>query len=101
MSFSSGNVGGSEDLGVLNSRISAPPEKALAEPMMTSAFTAGSAAALFIPSMMPGRSTLPRPLTGGLFGDDDGDAVANGIGCCVAHGYSLVRRLGFDALKSG
>jgi hypothetical protein len=52
---------------VLNSRISAPPENALAEPMITSAFTAGSAPAFLMPSMMPGRSTLPRPFTGGLF----------------------------------
>ena len=60
-------VGDIVDLGVLNSRMSAPPEKALAVPMITSAFTAGSAAAFCRPSMMPGRSTLPRPLTGGLF----------------------------------
>ena len=66
-SLISGSVGDIDDLGVLNSRMSAPPEKALAEPMITSAFTAGSASAFFIPSTMPGRSTLPRPLTGGLF----------------------------------
>ena len=44
-----------------------PSRNAFAEPMITSAFTAGSAPAFLMPSMMPGRSTLPRPLTGGLF----------------------------------
>ncbi len=67
MSLISGRVGDMVDLGVLNSRMSAPPEKALAEPMMTMACTAGSASALCMLSAMPGRSTLPRPLTGGLF----------------------------------
>src|SRR3990172_10090431 len=59
--------GGANAFGELNSRISAPPENTLGEPQITAAFTAGSASALRMPSMMPGRSTLPRPLTGGLF----------------------------------
>src|SRR5215472_5511175 len=46
--------------------MSAPPEKALAEPMITTALTAGSAPAFLMPSKMPGLRTLPRPLTGGL-----------------------------------
>ena len=52
--------------GVLNSRMSAPPEKALSEPMMTRALTAESEPAFLMPSMIAGRSTLPRPFTGGL-----------------------------------
>src|SRR5262249_44178320 len=66
-SLISGSDGGTLIFGVLTSRMSAPPEKAFAEPMMTTAFTAGSAPAFLMPSMMPGLSTLPRPLTGGLF----------------------------------
>src|SRR6185436_20682487 len=59
--------GGSCDFGVLNSRMSAPPENTLGEPQMTAALTAGSASAFLMLSRMPGRSLLPRPLTGGLF----------------------------------
>ena len=41
------------DAGVLNSRISAPPEKALPAPVRTIALTAGSASALSRPLAMP------------------------------------------------
>src|SRR5688572_22842221 len=51
----------------LNSRMSAPPENAFAEPMITTALTAASASARLRPSIRPARSALPRPFTGGLF----------------------------------
>ena len=65
MSLTSGRFGGV--IGLLNSRMSAPPENALDEPIITTALTSGSAAACFRPSAMPARSALPRPFTGGLF----------------------------------
>ena len=61
------SVGVAVAFGVLNSRMSAPPEKALAEPMMSTALTALFLVAASRPAMMPVRSSCPRPLTGGLF----------------------------------
>ncbi len=59
--------GSAKVLGVLNSLMSAPPEKALPAPVITIALTAASARAFFTPSKMPLRVACPRPLTGGLF----------------------------------
>src|SRR5438105_2261843 len=64
-SFTSGRSGFSR--GFPNSRISAPPEKALLEPISTTALTAASASAVFRCWRIAARSALPRPLTGGLF----------------------------------
>jgi hypothetical protein len=63
-SLTSGNSGFSRAW--LNSRMSAPPQNAFAEPMMTAAFTEASASARFRHSISPARSALPRPFTGGL-----------------------------------
>src|SRR3990172_2732050 len=52
--------------GVLNSRMSAPPEKALPAPIRTTAFTFRSATARSMPSTIPWRRACPRPLTGGV-----------------------------------
>jgi hypothetical protein len=60
------SVGSAVALGVLNSRMSAPPENALPPPMSTTAWTAGSASARSMPAMMPLRSSWPRPFTGGF-----------------------------------
>ena len=54
-------------LGVLNSRISAPPENPLPSPTITTALMAVFSAALAIPSTIPVRVACPSPLTGGLF----------------------------------
>jgi len=61
------SVGSVSALGELNSRMSAPPEKALPAPVITMAFTAGSCAARCRPSTAAVRVARPRPLTGGLF----------------------------------
>src|SRR5215510_9643054 len=53
--------------GVLNSRISAPPENALPAPMSTIALTFVSAVARSRPAAIPWRSAWPSPFTGGLF----------------------------------
>jgi hypothetical protein len=58
--------GSASAFGELNSRMSAPPEKALPAPVMTIALTAASACARRRPSTIPVRSAWPRPLTGGL-----------------------------------
>lgn len=60
------SVGSCVALGVLNSRISAPPEKALPAPVITMALTLASSPAFTMPSTMPRRVEWPRPLTGGL-----------------------------------
>ncbi|MNL78101.1 hypothetical protein D3C87_2044170 [compost metagenome] len=49
------SVGSCMALGVLNSRMSAPPEKALPAPVMTMALTAASSSARVMPSTMPSR----------------------------------------------
>ena len=49
------NVGSAVALGVLNSRMSAPPENALPAPMSTMAATAASAFARAMPAAMPAR----------------------------------------------
>src|SRR5690348_3060119 len=53
-------------LGVPNSRMSAPLENALPAPVMTTAFTAGSAFALSSPCVMPTRVACDSPFMGGL-----------------------------------
>ena len=53
-------------LGLPNSRMSAPPEKALPAPVRTIDLTAASALAWASASVMPIRVAYPRPLTGGL-----------------------------------
>jgi len=53
--------------GVPNSLMSAPPEKALPPPAITTALTAWSAMAFSRPAAMPCRVANPSPLTGGLF----------------------------------
>ena len=65
-SISVRSVGSASAFGVLNSRMSAPPENALPAPVMTIAFTAASALARSMPSTTSVRSAWPRPLTGGL-----------------------------------
>ena len=57
--------GSASALGVLNSLMSAPPEKALPAPTSTTALTAGSAAARSSPATIPARTSCPSPLTGG------------------------------------
>ena len=52
--------------GVLNSRMSAPPEKYWEPPVTTMAFTASFSRASFSTSIRPRRIAWPRPLTGGL-----------------------------------
>src|SRR5690554_6186223 len=52
--------------GVLNSLMSAPPEKNLPPPVMTMPRTASSALAAAMASARPWRTARPRPLTGGL-----------------------------------
>src|SRR5882762_7905483 len=52
--------------GLLNSRMSAPPENAFAEPISTAPLTAGSPSPFFRYSMIAARSALPRLFTGGL-----------------------------------
>ena len=58
--------GSASTFGELNSLMSAPPEKAFPAPVMTTAFTAGSAAARSRPATRPLRSSHPSPFTGGL-----------------------------------
>jgi hypothetical protein len=53
-------------LGVPNSLMSAPPEKALPAPVITMALTAASALAFWRLSVRLRRVAWPRPLTGGL-----------------------------------
>ena len=60
-------LGSAVDFGEPNSRMSAPPEKALPAPVSTMACTAASACALFTPSAIARRVSKLRPLTGGLF----------------------------------
>ncbi len=60
------SIGSAVSWGVLNSRMSAPPEKALPAPMSTTALTSSSAAARSSPASMPLRNSYPRPLMGGL-----------------------------------
>jgi hypothetical protein len=55
MRISDSRLGSAPALGEPNSLMSAPPEKALPPPVMTTAFTAGSAAARSSPSAMPTR----------------------------------------------
>ncbi len=59
-------LGSASAFGESNSLMSAPPEKAFPAPVMTIAFTAGSAAARSSPATRPLRSSYPRPFTGGL-----------------------------------
>jgi hypothetical protein len=59
-------LGSARAFGVLNSRMSAPPEKAPPAPVITIAETAGSASARRTASTMPVRSAWPSPFTGGL-----------------------------------
>ena len=63
-------LGSAAIFGVLNSLMSAPPEKfclgALGSPISTMALTLASASARSSPATMPLRSSRPRPLTGGL-----------------------------------
>ncbi len=54
-SHSDSRLGSAIALGEPNSRMSAPPEKALPAPVMTMALTAASALALSMPSAMPRR----------------------------------------------
>ena len=60
------SVGSADDAGVLNSRMSAPPEKALPAPIMTTASICESPFARSSPAAIAERTTCPRPLTGGL-----------------------------------
>src|SRR4051794_23835118 len=53
--------------GLLNSRMSAPPQKAFADPMRMATFTAGSPSAFVRCAINAARSALLRPLTGGVF----------------------------------
>ena len=59
-------LGSASAAGLPNSRISAPPEKALPAPVSTMARTAGSALALSRPWVTANRVAWPKPLTGGL-----------------------------------
>src|SRR5687768_1459291 len=59
-------LGSCSALGVPNSLMSAPPEKALPAPVITIALTAASSRAFERPSVMPRRVAKPSPLTGGL-----------------------------------
>src|SRR3979490_2103194 len=60
------SVGACTALGVLNSRISAPAEKARPTPVITIAVTAGASSARSIASTMPVRVARSSPFTGGL-----------------------------------
>ena len=60
-------VGSVRAFGELNSRMSAPPEKALPAPVITTALTEGSSSARCSASTAAVRVARPRPLTGGLF----------------------------------
>ncbi len=60
------SVGSALAFGVLNSRMSAPPEKALPLPTMTMASQPASALALSIPATTSLRVSNPSPLTGGF-----------------------------------
>ena len=60
------SVGSAIALGPPNSRMSAPPENALPAPVMTIAFTSGSAFARSRPATTAERTAWPRPFTGGL-----------------------------------
>ena len=71
--------GSASALGVLNSRMSAPPENALPAPVSTMALIAGSYCARRTPSTMPVRRAWPRPLTGGL------SMVMTAMSPCVAY----------------
>ena len=51
------SVGSAMAFGVLNSRMSAPPEKTLPAPISTIAFTAGSASARSTPATSPERTS--------------------------------------------
>ena len=64
--ISSIRFGEAVDLGELNSRMSAPPEKARVVPVSTTALTDASAIARRMPASMPVRRSNPRPLTGGF-----------------------------------
>ena len=65
-SISCSRLGSASAAGVLNSRMSAPPEKTLSVPVMTMTFTALSSSARSSPSARVRRVTWPSPLTGGL-----------------------------------
>src|SRR5579863_1275759 len=58
--------GGVPAFGVPNSRMSAPPEKPLPEPINTTASIAGSALARSTAAAIDWRNSRPRLLTGGL-----------------------------------
>ena len=60
------SVGSADTFGVLNSRMSAPPENALPPPVITIASHAASALARSSPATTPLRVSKPSPLTGGL-----------------------------------
>ncbi len=59
-------LGSASAFGESNSLMSAPPEKAFPAPVITMAFTAGSAAARSSPATSPVRRSWPSPFTGGL-----------------------------------
>src|ERR1700730_16758940 len=74
------SVGACTALGVLNSRISAPAEKARPAPVITIAVTAGCCWARGGASTQPARVPPCRPLTrGGVVQRDDGHAIAGFI----------------------
>ncbi len=60
------SVGSALAFGVLNSRMSAPPEKSSFLPMMMIASTAGSSCARSMPATSAERTACARPFTGGL-----------------------------------
>ncbi len=60
------SVGSASAFGVLNSRMSAPPENSAPAPVSTIAVTEESASARSTPATIALRVSNPRPLTGGL-----------------------------------
>jgi len=59
-------LGSANALGVPNSLMSAPPEKARSEPIRTTAWTLLSARAASMPATICVRNAWLKPLTGGL-----------------------------------
>jgi hypothetical protein len=82
MSMTVHMLGSAVILGVPNSPMSGPPENRRSEPMMTTALTAGSAAAWSRPATAPWHTAWFSPLTGGDGAARFVDGASNGICPC-------------------
>ena len=80
------SVGSASVFGVLNSRMSAPPENTLPAPVRTIARTAESASAASRPATIAVRTAWLRPFTGGL------SSVMTATSSCVRYAFSVMIR---------